>query len=311
MMAASSTIKVVQPMRHIDGLRPHPDNPRGEINPDTPEMQQLADDIKQRGIIEPLVITPDGFILAGHRRRVAARIAGVMQVPVTLRELRANEHAVELMLAENMQRESLNLLEEARGFKMVMDHHRLNVMDLARRLSVLPSTVSSRLAILKLEPDVQALYGADRLPVGVAALLARVSDGTRQRHLAGLVARKTLSAPKLKEIVVAEFGEDARSTQITKLEIGIQTSQPERAPGTAKRSSKNHRLLKDSDEPTRAEAVALLSKSYGQTISIHSVGVVLETLCCACGMIEQPDVCRTCPLPRFVKGLIGRASDGR
>ena len=313
------TYKVGQAVRHIDALRPHPDNPRGEIFAEDPGIQQLADDIHQRGVLEPLLITPDNLLLAGHRRRVAARVAAkkynrpeLMTVPVTVRELRPNEHAVELMLAENMQRQSLNLLEEARAFKKVMDHRGLTVMDLARRLAVPAPTVSARLAILKLPAEVQLMYADDTLPIQAAGPLARVPDRERQIKYANMVARRQLSTAQLKEIAVRESA-GRPSKSITRTEVETAPDTGRRAIGTRRKKGEPTtaavvgQLGRGQLDPTREEAVAALQRANGRSVKLFDVNAVLKTVCTACGMMDDPAVCRSCPLPRFVLGLVGRA----
>src|SRR5689334_14302739 len=92
--ASVTTYKIAQPTRNIDSLRPWPENPRDEIDPEDPAILDMADSIARLGILEPLLITPDGFVIAGHRRRVACRVAAkkynrpdLMIVPVVIREV--------------------------------------------------------------------------------------------------------------------------------------------------------------------------------------------------------------------------------
>src|SRR5690349_20621208 len=91
-----TTFKVAQPTRNVDALRPWPENPRDEIDPDDPAILDMADSIARHGILEPLIITPDNFVIAGHRRRAATRVAAkkynrpdLMIVPVIVREVPA------------------------------------------------------------------------------------------------------------------------------------------------------------------------------------------------------------------------------
>lgn len=298
-----SIFKVAQPTRHIDSLRPHPDNPRNEIDPDSVEIRYLADSIREHGIIEPLVITPDGILIAGHRRRVAARVAGVTVVPVTVRDI-APEDALELMLAENMQRQSLTPLEEARAFHAIMERRKLTVMGLARTLSLPAPTISGRLAIIKLEPEIQAMFDRDELPLSSAAVLARVPLRTRQLQLAGMLARKQITAPQLKDIVVEEQGKYAQST--SRMSAGGEARPNARSDNGAKRQD-SHVHRGDRLEPTRAEAVAALNRVVTRKISLHAISNLLETVCCSCGMAAKQEICRTCPLPRFVLGIVGRS----
>jgi ParB family transcriptional regulator, chromosome partitioning protein len=113
----------------LDLLDPHPHNPRGPVDPDS--VQELADSISEKGIVEPIVVVPvrsrgtqwkieRSTVVAGHRRLAAARLAGLAEVPAIARELSPIEQE-EIMLVENLQREGLSLLQEARAFQRLID----------------------------------------------------------------------------------------------------------------------------------------------------------------------------------------------
>lgn len=307
MSTAPAIFKTAQPTRHIDSLRPHPDNPREEIDPEDPTICEMADSIERHGIIEPLVITPDGTVIAGHRRRVAARVAAqrsgradLMIVPVTLREI-APDAALELMLHENMQRQSLTPLEEARAMYSIMERKKLNLGDMARLISVPVATCSQRVAILKCEPAVQQLYAVNELPLNAAPFLAHVT-GEKQINYAGMLARRTITLAKLKDLVREDRpdrvrGATQRATPEGETTANIPKPRPPRPePGANDQS----RMI------TRAAAEAALNKVLTKKISIHSFRAVLETVCCSCGMKGQSEVCMSCPLPRLVLGVAGR-----
>lgn len=309
---APSTYKVDQPTRHINSLRPHPDNPRDEISPDDPKIIEMADSIERHGIIEPFVITPEGTLIAGHRRRVACRVAAkrsgrpdLLIVPVTVRDVEPGA-ALELMLHENMQRQSLTPLEEARAMYAIMDRRKLSVSDMARLIAIPVATCSQRLAILKLEPEVQQLYSANELPLNAAPYLAHVDSAKKQINYAGMLARRTITLQKLKEMVRKE--PNARRM-------------PDKRIGAGRTSNFTPAIETTSDIPkprayspttgsrpvvTRAEAEASLNRVLTRRISIHAFRSVLETVCCACGMKGQSEVCVGCPLPRLVLGVAGR-----
>lgn len=305
-----ATYKVAQPTRSLDALRPHPDNPREEISPDDPKIIEMADSIERHGIIEPLVITPDGTLIAGHRRRVAARVAArrgrpdLMLVPVVIREIEP-EAALELMLHENMQRESLSPLEEARAMYSIMDRRKLTVGDMARLISVPISTCSQRLAILKCEPEVQRLYATRDMPTVAAPFLAHVASAEKQINYAGMLARRTLTVQKLKEIV-RDDPQTVRGTgQRRSAKPGGQDSTQTTAEIPKPRINGIHTTERQA-VVTRAAAEASLNKVITRKISMHAFRAVLETICCACGMKGQDEVCMSCPLPRLVLGVAGR-----
>jgi len=299
-VATQIVFKTAQPTRHIDALRPHPDNPREEIDRDDPKIIEMSHSIETHGIIEPLVITPDGMLIAGHRRRVAARVAAersnrpdLLQVPVTIREV-APEAALELMLQENMQRESLTPLEEARAMKAIMDRKGLTMMDMARLVAVPVATCSQRLAILKCEPEVQRLYAKNELPLNAASLLARVDLAEKQTTYAGMLARRTITLQQLKEAV----DEDPHARRAH-----------EKKPAKPRAEQVHHERDNAPRVITRADADAALVKIPTKKITMHTFRAVFESVCCSCGMKNQADICVNCPLPRLVLAVAGRSGN--
>jgi len=140
-------------------LYPHPHNPRGVVNPTS--VQELADSIKEKGILEPLIVVrhpgkPDGFlIVAGHRRRATAELAGLVEASVILRDYSPVEQE-EVMLAENIQREQLSPLQEAKAYHRLIAGGQTQ-MNVARKLGINAARIQSRMVILKLPLSVQRL----------------------------------------------------------------------------------------------------------------------------------------------------------
>jgi len=286
-------------------LRPHPDNPRGEIDPDSPEVVQLAENIQRHGLIQPLVITPGGLILAGHRRRAASIKAGLQLVPVVIRELKVGEFAEEFFLSENGQRQDLSPLEEARAIaalhkKMEKQQRRkVTVADLARRLDLPGNTVSLRLDILELPERVQQLFHVGEIPVNSSRILLKLKQWPDEiEKLADKLVTRQLTARSLETVVTRRRDElqrisddEARLAREPRLER-IKRHQPE-----------NH----FTPSLTREVVMENLLKANGAKVTLHNVKAVFEATCCNCGMMGTPSVCLSCPLPKFVNGLIGRA----
>ena len=121
----------------IDKIEPNPDQPRNQFDEDT--LQELADSIKQYGMLQPILVTPkDDFyeIIAGERRWRAAKIAGVKEVPVIVKEY-TDQEILEIGLIENIQRENLNPIEEAIAFKRLLEEFNLKQDEVAERVSKL------------------------------------------------------------------------------------------------------------------------------------------------------------------------------
>lgn len=195
---SASTVSIAEPTTMpVAALRPHPDNPRGPVDPDT--VAELADSIRAQGVLQPLLVTPDGTVLCGHRRLEAARVAGLADVPVVVRDLDPAE-AMAVMLVENVQREDLTPIQETRAYA---DLHRLGLRDadIARRVGVPAGRVSVRRALLRLPAAVQALIDAGDLGVTNAALLLDLPEPGRQKRLALIAARRRLSTKQLRRLI--------------------------------------------------------------------------------------------------------------
>jgi ParB family chromosome partitioning protein len=303
-------------LKHVDSLRPHTDNPRSKIDEKDEHVINLCDSIIEKGILEPLLITPDGLILAGHRRRVASRMAykktgneKFLYLPCLERILKPGEDPLEVMLHENMQRQSLSLAEEARSFQILMDRKQTTAQGLARTLSIPVTTINSRLAIINTEPEVQALFDADLLPIGSAPWLSKVIDKEEQLKLANMVARRQITLPMLQEMVRLQKKTSKPATPRNPNHIQRSLTR-----NTPRSGGKKKTLLTGPSssqivvQPTRADAINALEGANGKSIKLFDIRVLMNSVCMACGMLDKPDVCRTCPLPRLILGIVGRSS---
>ena len=139
----------------IEMISENPYNPRKNF--DEEKLQELAESIKEVGIIQPLVVTGgfDGYtLIAGERRLKAAKMAGLTKVPVVYRDFSAREW-VPLMLIENLQREDLDPIEEANAFKVLTQEHGWKQVDLAEKLGISQSHIANRIRLLVLPESVQ------------------------------------------------------------------------------------------------------------------------------------------------------------
>lgn len=157
----------------IEQIRPNRNQPRKHFAPE--KLEELAASIREKGIIQPLVVTKkDGFyeIIAGERRWRASQKAGLHEIPVVIRE--ASEDAVmELALIENIQRQDLNAIEEAQAYRSLVEHFKISQDDVAKRVGKNRSTVTNALRLLKLPEAIQHDIVEERLSMGHArALLA-------------------------------------------------------------------------------------------------------------------------------------------
>ncbi|MCH5160689.1 MAG: ParB/RepB/Spo0J family partition protein [Clostridiales bacterium] len=169
----------------LEEIEPNADQPRKEF--DDNALAALAESIKKHGVITPLVVTPraDGkyMIIAGERRYRAAKAAGLLSVPVFVRDCTPVQ-IDELSLIENIQREDLNPLEVAQAIKKLMDDYGYTQERAAERIGKARPTVANLLRILDLSDDVQKLVSTGRLSAGHARCLVVVTDEDRQYELA-------------------------------------------------------------------------------------------------------------------------------
>ena len=197
-------------------LRPGKYQPRTRM--DEASLRELADSIRARGVIQPIVARPVGGaqyeILAGERRWRAAKLAGLERVPVVVRDV-PDEAALGIGLIENIQREDLNPLEEANGLKRLIDEFRLTHEEVATAIGRSRTGVTNLLRLLELAPAVQDMLQDGKIDMGHARALLGLSR-QRQVELAGHVAQRGLSVRETERLVQqASQAPAARATATT------------------------------------------------------------------------------------------------
>ena len=162
----------------LDRIRPCPFQPRKDFSPET--LRELADSIKEQGIVQPLIVRErEGHLelIAGERRWRAAQLLGLTEVPVIVRE--ADDRAVlELALIENLQRENLNPIEEAHGYAQLVEQFQLKQEEVATKVGKSRAVVANALRLLKLPPSIQASIREGRLSVGHAKVILGLASET-------------------------------------------------------------------------------------------------------------------------------------
>ena len=177
----------------LDRIRPNKDQPRRTF--DDVELAELADSIRQNGVLQPLLVRDRGDyyeIVAGERRYQAARAAGLDEVPVIIRDV-SDEDVFKLALIENLQRSDLSPLEEANGYRQLIREKGLTQEELARILSKSRSTITNTLRLLDLPDEVQELVETGRLTAGHARAILAVPDEEGRITLAKRVVSEHLS----------------------------------------------------------------------------------------------------------------------
>ncbi len=182
-------------------LRPCPLHPRKDFSAES--LQELADSIKEQGIVQPLIVRQRGEdfeLIAGERRWRAAQIIGLAEVPVIVRQ--ADDRAVlELALIENLQRENLNAIEEAQGYAQLVSQFQLTQEQAAVKVGKSRAVVANALRLLKLAPELQVFVRDGRLSVGHAKVILGLASPEDQKLAVERVLKKSLNVRKTEELV--------------------------------------------------------------------------------------------------------------
>lgn len=185
----------------ITKVEPNRKQPRKNFNEDA--LQELADSIKQFGLLQPILVQDrkDHYeIVAGERRWRAAKIAGMKEVPVIIRNYTEQEIA-EISLIENIQREDLNPIEEAQAYKRLLEEFKLKQDEVAERVSKSRTAVTNSIRLLKLSEEVQQMVIDDMISTGHARALLAVDDHREQYALAQKIFDEKLSVREVEKLV--------------------------------------------------------------------------------------------------------------
>ena len=188
-------------MMKIYMVEPNRDQPRKNFEEDA--LLELADSIKQFGVLQPLLVRKqkDYYeIIAGERRWRAAKMAGMKEVPVIVKEFTEQE-IVEIGLIENIQRENLNPIEEAMAYKRLMEEFGLKQDEIAERVSKSRTAVTNSMRLLKLDDRVQQMIIEDMISTGHARALLAIEDKDQQYELANMIFDEKLSVRDVEKLV--------------------------------------------------------------------------------------------------------------
>lgn len=194
-------------MIHINDIEPNKSQPRKRFDEDS--LQELADSIKQFGIIQPLILQKRGKlyeIIAGERRWRAARIAGLKDIPAIIKDYSPQE-IVEIALIENIQREDLNPIEEAQTYQRLIQEFQLKQDEVAERVSKSRVAVTNSMRLLKLDNRVQQMVIDDMISSGHARALIPIDHGDKQYNAACKVFDEKLSVRETEKLVKSIINE--------------------------------------------------------------------------------------------------------
>ena len=188
-------------MMKINMVEPNRDQPRRNFEEDS--LLELADSIKQFGVLQPLIVRKrDDYyeIIAGERRWRAAKMAGIKEIPVIIKDFTEQE-VLEIALIENIQREDLNPIEEAMAFKKLLTEFNLKQDEVAERVSKSRTAVTNSLRILKLDERVQQMVIDDMISTGHARALLAIEDTELQFTLANKIFDEKLSVRETESLI--------------------------------------------------------------------------------------------------------------
>ncbi|NLP34174.1 MAG: ParB/RepB/Spo0J family partition protein [Clostridiales bacterium] len=206
---------------NINQIEPNKSQPRKNFDEDA--LQELADSIKQYGVIQPLILQKrDNHyeIIAGERRWRASRIAGLKEVPAIIKEYSPQE-IVEIALIENIQREDLNPIEEAMAYKRLIQEFNLKQDDVAERVSKSRATITNSMRLLKLDERVQEMLIGDMITSGHARALLPIEDSEKQYNTACKIFDEKLSVRETEKLVKSILKEKPQSEIASTIEDNL------------------------------------------------------------------------------------------
>ena len=209
----------------LSEIEPNRDQPRKEF--DEEALRELSDSIARHGLIQPLLVRPTfggGYqLVAGERRWRACRMAEIEEVPVVVRDM-SDQEVMELAMIENLQREDLNPIEEAAGYKYLMDNYSLTQEEVAETCGKSRSAVANAIRLLSLPDDILELIKIGELTAGHGRAILAISDSAK-REIAVMMAQKGASVRELERFAKMNSEKPKKATKkdnyYTELEIAL------------------------------------------------------------------------------------------
>ena len=186
----------------VADIEPNPHQPRTAFDPD--KVDELAQSIREKGIIQPLSVRRFGAgyqLIAGERRLRAAQLADLETVPALVLDVVTDQEMMEVSLIENIQREDLNAIEEARAYRALMEECQLTQEEVAEKVGKDRSTVANTLRLLNLSPEVREALQSNQISMGHARALLGLEDERLQAALCKEILVRGLSVRKVEELV--------------------------------------------------------------------------------------------------------------
>ena len=230
---APTEVKKTEMLLKISKVEPNRTQPRKQFDEDA--LVELSESIKQFGILQPLLVSDKGDyyeIIAGERRWRAAKLAGLKEVPVIIKEFN-DQQVVEISLIENIQREDLNPIEEAMAYKRLINEFKLKQDSIAERVSKSRTAVTNSLRLLKLDERVQQMLIDEMISAGHARAILAIPDKDKQASVAMKVFDEKLSVRETEKLVkhIVEPPKKKAEKQVNTAEDAIYESLEEKMKG--------------------------------------------------------------------------------
>ena len=187
-------------MINLDELKSNPYQPRKIFDDDA--LKELSLSIKEHGVFQPIIVRKSvkGYnIIAGERRAKASRLAGLTQIPAIIRDF-TDDEMMQVALLENLQRENLSAIEEAKAYKSIIESLRLTQDELAKKLGKSRSHITNMLGLLRLPLSVQDMVLYDKISMGHARILSKLENKDQIEELANKIVNENLSVRDLENI---------------------------------------------------------------------------------------------------------------
>lgn len=189
---------------NLDELRPNPYQPRKFF--DEEALNELAESIKEHGVFQPIIVKKSikGYeIIAGERRYRASKLAGKTTIPAIIRSF-TDEQMMEIALLENLQRENLNAIEEAKAYELMLNNLKITQEELATKVGKSRSHITNTLGLLRLPADVQKMVMSNDISMGHARVLSKLSDEEKIIELSHEIVEKKLPVREIENITSEE-----------------------------------------------------------------------------------------------------------
>lgn len=185
---------------NVDELMSNPYQPRKVFDEDA--LKELSESIKEHGVFQPIIVKKSvkGYnIIAGERRAKATKLAGLTQIPAIIRDF-TDDEMMQIALLENLQRENLSAIEEAKAYKSIIESLRITQEELAKKLGKSRSHITNMLGLLRLPLSVQDMVLYGKISMGHARVLSKLENHSQIEDLANKVVNENLSVRELEEI---------------------------------------------------------------------------------------------------------------